>query len=157
MIRDGCLGDNISAVNRQEPLSRLTYIVSKVGRGSRRLYWNGTTDGLAGRCARPGQARRIFARRRYIKRQQSSRDFLLFVCCFGAARRMLIHSIDGESNNTSERRMPYRCQAYGERCWKKRNEEKPSRQSGVFWYFPQNHRVRENKKQKKQKWNLLFS
>lgn len=56
VIRDGCLGDNISAVNRQEPLSRLTYIVSKVGRGSRRLYWNGT-DGWAGRCARPGQAR----------------------------------------------------------------------------------------------------
>lgn len=81
VIRDGCLGDNISAVNRQEPLSRLTYIVSKVGRGSRRLYWNGT-DGWAGRCARPGQARpsNIRSPSRYIKRLQSSSQRLSLVC-----------------------------------------------------------------------------
>lgn len=86
-------------------------------------------------AAWPGPSvRRIFARRRAISRGYSrpARDFLLFVCCFGAARRMVIHSIHGESNNTSERRMPYRCQAYGERCWKKRNEAANLVSSGTF-------------------------
>lgn len=107
-----------------------------------------------GRTAGPGDVRGLarpveFLLGVAISRGYSrpARDFLLFVCCFGAARCMLIHSIHGESNNTSERRMPYRCLAYGERCWKKRNEAANLVSSGTF------PKITESEKQKRKNRN----
>ncbi len=142
VIRDGCLGDNISAVNRQEPLSRLTYIVSKVGRGSRRLYWNGP----AGRCA---AARPVEFRLASLYQEASSRDFLLFVCFFGVARRMLIHSIHGEPNRITQVKEECLIDAKQRKMLekrKKKNEAANLVSSVLSPKSPRNNRKKKNQK-----------
>lgn len=101
-----------------KPLSRLTYIASKVGRGSRRLYWNGTER----RCAAASSVEFFFFCVA-IKRLEtfSCFFFLFFWSCTPHANTFLAHT---RSRIQHEWKKNALSMLSRERCWKRRKRKK---------------------------------